>query len=155
MVRHVDTDGGPIDLATTLDGLGSADADVYACGPGLLLAALEEYAAARPGTHLVLERFTGDGDAVRDGDHAFVVALADGTEIPVAADQTMLEALTQAGIQMLSSCQEGVCGTCETAVLAGEPDHRDHVLSDDERMSGEMVMPCVSRCRGERIVLDL
>ena len=155
VVRHVDTDGGPVDLVATLDRLGAVDADVYACGPAPLLTALEEYAAARPGTRLVLERFTGTGDAVREGDHAFVVETADGTEIPVAADQTMLEALTQAGIRVLSSCQEGVCGTCETVVLEGEPDHRDHVLSDDERASGEMVMPCVSRCRGARIVLDL
>lgn len=155
VVRHVDTDGGPIDLAVALDGLGGADADVYACGPTPLLAALEEYAAARPGTHLVLERFTGDGDAIRAGDHAFVVEIADGTEIPVAADQTVLDALTHAGIRVLSSCQEGVCGTCETVVLEGEPDHRDHVLSDEERESGEMMMPCVSRCRGARIVLDL
>ncbi|KAB2813283.1 oxidoreductase [Pimelobacter simplex] len=155
VVRHVDTDGGPLDLAATLDRLGGAESDVYACGPAPLLAALEDYAAARPGTRLVLERFTGSGDAVREGDHAFVVEIADGTEIPVAADQTMLEALTEAGIRVLSSCQEGVCGTCETVVLDGEPDHRDHVLSDDERASGEMVMPCVSRCRGARIVLDL
>ncbi|MBU2693694.1 PDR/VanB family oxidoreductase [Pimelobacter sp. 30-1] len=155
VVRHVDTNGGPIDLAATLDGLGAAAADIYACGPTPLLTALEEYAEARPGARLVLERFTGAGDAVREGDHAFVVEIADGTEIPVAADQTMLEALTDAGIRVLSSCQEGVCGTCETVVLEGEPDHRDHVLSDDERASGEMVMPCVSRCRGTRIVLDL
>lgn len=155
VVRHVDTDGGPLDLAAALDRLGGAGSDVYACGPAPLLAALEDYAAARPGARLVLERFTGSGDAVRAGDHAFVVEIADGTEIPVAADQTMLEALTEAGIRVLNSCQEGVCGTCETVVLEGEPDHRDHVLGDDERASGEMVMPCVSRCRGARIVLDL
>jgi ferredoxin-NADP reductase len=155
VLRHVDTDGGPIDLPTTLDELGGAAADIYACGPTPLLTALEEYAASRPGTHLVVERFAGTGDAVRVGDHAFVVEIADGTEVHVAADQTVLEALSAAGIRVLSSCQEGVCGTCETAVLEGEPDHRDHVLSDEERASGEMMMPCVSRCRGARIVLDL
>lgn len=155
VVRHVDTDGGPLDLAAALDALGGDHADIWACGPGPLLDAVEEYAAGRPGTALHVERFTGDANALRPDDHAFVVEIADGTEIPVAADQTMLEALTLAGIRVLSSCQEGVCGTCETAVLEGEPDHRDHVLSDDERASGEMVMPCVSRCRGERIVLDL
>ncbi|MBM7517348.1 PDR/VanB family oxidoreductase [Nocardioides nitrophenolicus] len=155
VVRHVDTDGGPVDLVATLDALGGAEADVYACGPAPLLTALEEYAAARPGARLVVERFAGDGAAVRPGDHAFVVEIADGTEIPVAADQTVLDALTGAGIRVLSSCQEGVCGTCETVVLEGEPDHRDHVLSDEERESGEMMMPCVSRCRGARIVLDL
>ncbi len=56
---------------------------------------------------------------------------------------------------VLSSCREGVCGTCETAVIDGLPDHRDHVLSADEHASGEMMMPCVSRCLGDRIVLDL
>ncbi len=56
---------------------------------------------------------------------------------------------------MLSSCREGTCGTCETGVLGGEPDHRDSLLSDDERAAGEVMMVCVSRSRSPRLVLDL
>ncbi len=55
----------------------------------------------------------------------------------------------------LSSCLEGVCGTCETAVVGGEPDHRDSLLSDDEKAAGDYMMICVSRCLGARLVLDL
>lgn len=155
IVRHVDAISGVVDLAATLDDLGGRDADVYACGPGSLLDAIEAYAAARPGSSAHIERFTSTTPAVQEGDHAFVVEIADGTEIEVPADRTILQALNDAGIRTLSSCREGVCGTCETAVLAGVPDHRDHVLSADERTVGDVMMPCVSRCLGDRLVLDL
>ena len=154
--RHHDSVAGILDLAWMLDTLGGEESDVYACGPAGLLSALESYAAQRPGCLLRLERFSGSASsAVRPGDRAFVVETADGVEIEVRADQTILEALTAAGIPMLSSCQEGICGTCETSVIAGVPDHRDQLLSEDERASGAMMMPCVSRCIGERITLDL
>jgi ferredoxin len=60
-----------------------------------------------------------------------------------------------AGIDVLSSCTEGVCGTCETTVLEGEIDHRDSLLDEHERAAGDTMMICVSRCRGPRLVLDL
>ena len=88
-------------------------------------------------------------------DHAFIVVLRDGTELAVAADQTILDALEQAGRRVLTSCREGNCGTCETAVLAGAIDHRDHVLDDEERAAGDVMMICVSRAAGDRLVLDL
>lgn len=154
--RHYDSVDGQIDLVDLLDSLGADKADVYACGPAGLLVVLEEYAAAHPGCSLRLERFSGKAQPTGGPeDHAFVVETADGTEVSVAADQTILEALTKAGIPMLSSCQEGICGTCETTVLGGVPEHRDQLLSAEERASGEMMMPCVSRCVGSRITLDL
>ncbi|ADI12888.1 iron-sulfur oxidoreductase beta subunit [Streptomyces bingchenggensis BCW-1] len=67
----------------------------------------------------------------------------------------MLSALRAAGIDVPFSCTEGICGTCETEVLEGEPDHRDSVLSAEERAAGETMMLCVSRARGPRLVLDL
>jgi ferredoxin-NADP reductase len=155
VTRHVDAVAGIIDLVTTLDGLGAGQSDGYAWGPQGLLDARESYAAQRPGCTLRTERFASSEPAVRAGDHPFVVELADGTEVEVAADETILQALTNAGCRTLSSCQEGVCGTCETPVISGTPDHRDHVLSDEEKASGEVIMPCVSRCRGDRLVLDL
>lgn len=154
--RHYDSVAGILDIASTLDTLGGEDSDVYACGPAGLLSALESYAAQRPRCRLRLERFSGsESSAVRPGDQAFVVETADGVEIEVRADQTVLEALTAAGIPVLSSCQEGICGTCETSVIAGVPDHRDQLLSEEERASGAMMLPCVSRCIGKRITLDL
>lgn len=153
---HFDSEAGLVDLAGTLDRLGATQADVYSCGPAGLLSAMEAYAEVRSGCALRLERFATDGLAVvRADDHAFVVEISDGTEIAVRADQTILDALSEAQVPVLNSCREGICGTCETVVLEGVPDHRDQLLSPEERDSGEMMMPCVSRCVGQRIVLDL
>ena len=66
-----------------------------------------------------------------------------------------LEAINAAGIPMLSSCRQGICGTCETGVIAGEIDHRDSVLEDDEREEGDIMMICVSRCKGKELTLEL
>ena len=88
-------------------------------------------------------------------DAPFIVELNDGTELEVGADQTIIEALEQAGRRVLTSCREGNCGTCETVVLAGEVDHRDHVLDDDERAANDVMMICVSRAAGERLRLDI
>jgi ferredoxin-NADP reductase len=157
VVLHRDSDSGVIDLESALDRLGAADAAVYACGPAGLLAAIEGYAARHEGCRVVLERFTADPDSTRarEGDSPFVVETSDGTEIEVGADESILDALHRTGIPALSSCQEGICGTCETTVLAGVPDHRDQLLSEEEREAGETMMICVSRCRGDRLVLDI
>jgi ferredoxin-NADP reductase len=155
VTNHVDTDGGPIDLPAALDVLGGNRADVYACGPVGLLSALEEYAAQRSGCRLSLERFVGTPHSPSTGDHAFVVETAGGMAIEVPEETSVLDALTAAGIRILSSCREGVCGTCETPVIDGVPDHRDDVLSDEDRASGETMMVCVSRCIGKRLVLDV
>jgi len=61
----------------------------------------------------------------------------------------------EAEVRVLSSCSEGTCGTCETAVLEGEPDHRDSVLTDEEQEANDCMMICVSRSRCPRLVLDL
>jgi ferredoxin-NADP reductase len=157
VVLHRDSDSGVIDLESALDRLDAADAAVYACGPAGLLAAIEGYAIRHEGCRVVLERFTADpgSSPAREGDSPFVVETSDGTEIEVGADESILDALHRTGIPALSSCQEGVCGTCETTVLAGVPDHRDQLLSEEERESGETMMICVSRCAGDRLVLDI
>jgi ferredoxin len=67
----------------------------------------------------------------------------------------VLTAVEQAGVSVPSSCREGTCGTCETTVLAGTPDHRDSVLTDDERAAGELMLICVSRSLSRKLVLDL
>ena len=88
-------------------------------------------------------------------DHAFIVQLNDGTELEVGADQSILDAVEASGRRVLTSCREGNCGTCETNVLAGEVDHRDEVLDDEEKASNDVMMICVSRAKGDRLVLDL
>ena len=78
-----------------------------------------------------------------------------GTTVAVAPDTTLLQAIRGAGVEIESDCEEGYCGTCETRVLDGRPDHRDVVLSKSERASGRTIMPCVSRACGRKLVLDL
>ena len=73
----------------------------------------------------------------------------------VAPGQSILAALTTAGIDVPSSCQEGTCASCETGVIEGEVEHRDSVLTDEERTAGQTMMLCVSRARSPRLVLDL
>ena len=84
-----------------------------------------------------------------------MVCQRSGVSFEITSDQSILEVLEEAGIPILGSCYEGVCGTCEAKVLEGTPVHRDSVLADAEKAAGEVMMPCVSRSRTERLVLDL
>ena len=73
----------------------------------------------------------------------------------MAADETVLDAVNRAGTNVLSTCREGTCGTCEVRVLAGVPEHRDSVLSPEERATNQYVMTCVSRSLTPSLTLDL
>lgn len=153
---HASEESGRYALDDLTSRLGPGTA-VYACGPATLLEALES--AARgwndPGS-LHCEKFSqGTPEPGGAPNSAFVVELADGAEVPVPEDASILEALESAGINPLNSCREGICGTCETPVIAGDIDHRDTLLSPEEREEGATMMICVSRCRGARLVLDL
>jgi len=87
---------------------------------------------------------------------AFEVKLAQaGLTLTVPPEQSILAAVEQAGIGVLSSCEEGTCGTCETTVLDGVPDHRDSVLDQEARDANDCMMICVSRACSPRLVLDL
>ena len=141
---------GPLDLEAIL---GDPAALVYCCGPTGLIEALE---ARCPTGALRVERFTAGPVVVEGPDSAFdVVCERSGVTVTVPPGTTVLRAVEDAGIGVLSSCTEGICGTCETTVLEGEPDHRDSLLTDDEKASGDTMLICVSRCRGARLVLDL
>ena len=130
------------------------DTAVYCCGPEPLLAAVEEHCAGWPEGALRVERFAPAED---DGPRtAFEVELAgSGRVLAVPADRSILEVVEESGVPVLSSCQEGTCGTCETGVLGGTPDHRDSVLTAAERRENEVMMICVSRSCSPRLVLDL
>jgi ferredoxin len=106
------------------------------------------------------ERFAAapvDPDAeLQPAGEAFEVELASSGEVlTVNPDQSVLEALEEAGVPVLSSCREGICGTCETGVLGGTPEHRDLLLSDEEKAEGNTMLVCVSRACSRRLVLDL
>ncbi len=77
-----------------------------------------------------------------------------GQTLTVAPNQRLLDAIRLAGVEVITSCEEGICGSCETRVLSGEPDHRDSVLTAAERASNQVMMVCVSGCKSPRLVLD-
>ena len=142
---------GLLDLGSVLDDLPEGTL-VYCCGPGPLLDAVEERC---PGGRLRVERFQPK-ERETGPDSAFEVVLERaGHTLTVPEGVSVLDTVRAAGVEVLFSCTEGTCGTCETDVLEGEPDHRDSVLTDEERASCETMMICVSRCRGKRLVLDL
>ncbi|HYQ62576.1 PDR/VanB family oxidoreductase [Actinophytocola sp.] len=130
---------------------------VYCCGPESLLAAVEEHCRAWPPGSLHVERFGPRAVTGRDREEtAFEVELARSRRrLAVPPGKSILRAVEQAGVPVLSSCREGTCGTCETPVLDGIPDHRDSLLSQEERAAGDTILICVSRARGRRLVLDL
>lgn len=129
---------------------------VYCCGPEPLLAAVEQRCAVWPPGSLHVERFSPKAGADAGERTTFEVELAaSGRTVTVPPDKSILAAVEEAGVSVLSSCQEGTCGTCETPVLDGVPDHRDSLLTDEERAANDTMMICVSRSCGPRLVLDL
>ncbi|MGP4007236.1 PDR/VanB family oxidoreductase [Streptomyces sp. 4N124] len=145
-------EAGLLDLASVLDDLPEGTL-VYCCGPGPLLDAVEERC---PGGVLRVERFSPKEQQRTGEDEEFEVVLQQsGRTLTVPPDVSVLDTVRAAGVEVLFSCTEGTCGTCETDVVEGTPDHRDSVLTDEEREAGETMLICVSRCRGKRLVLDL
>lgn len=142
---------GLLDLPSVLDGVPEGTL-VYCCGPGPLLDAVEQRC---PAGLLHMERFAPKEQPEGENTEFEVELAQTGTKITVAPDVSVLDAVRASGVEVLFSCTEGTCGTCETDVLDGTPDHRDSVLTDEEREAGETMMICVSRCRGKRLVLDL
>jgi ferredoxin-NADP reductase len=151
---HSDDERGLPDLAALLTRPRPGTV-VYACGPTPFLDAVTAAMTHWPPGSLHVERFTPVEHA-SSPDAAFEVELrTSGRVLTVPAGRSALEVIQEAGVQVLSSCTEGTCGTCETVVLEGEVDHRDAVLSPEEQAASETMMICVSRARGSRLVLEL
>ncbi|MFF1838692.1 PDR/VanB family oxidoreductase [Streptomyces sp. NPDC058231] len=144
---------GHIDLDTALAELPGGTL-VYSCGPEPLLSAVEERC---PAERLRLERFAAPVVERGGDDEEFEVECrTSGVTLTVGADTSILDAVEGAGMDVQSSCRDGICGSCETRVLDGTPDHRDFLLSEAEHAAGATMMICVSRCApGSRLVLDL
>ncbi|MEU9170305.1 PDR/VanB family oxidoreductase [Streptomyces sp. NPDC048420] len=146
---------GLLDLAAHL-GVPKEGTLVHACGPEPLLGAVQEQCAGWPPGTLGVERFAPARAAETSAAAAFEVELArSGLTLTVPPDRSVLETVEEAGVEVDFSCREGTCGTCETDVLDGTPDHRDSLLTEDERAAGDTMFICVSRSRGPRLVLDL
>jgi ferredoxin-NADP reductase len=128
---------------------------VYCCGPEPMISAVEGFAAANPSVTLHTERFAASQKT--DGaDVAFDIELRRrGVVVRVGADESALDVVREVVPNHPYSCHEGICGSCEVSVLSGQIDHRDEVLSDEERDANDLMMLCVSRAHSERLVIDL
>ncbi|MBT2489695.1 oxidoreductase [Streptomyces sp. ISL-96] len=146
---------GVLDLDALLAGP-ETDTLVYCCGPEGLLKAVERRCRDWPSGVLHIERFAPKDLGPHAQDEPFEVELAQsGITVSVPPDKSVLQAVEEAGVQVLSSCQEGTCGTCETAVLDGTVDHRDSLLTPAEQAAHDTMFICVSRAACPRLVLDL
>jgi tetrachlorobenzoquinone reductase len=156
VVLHVDEEQGGrlLDLPAIVGASFGAEAHFYCCGPAPMMAAFKEAAATVPAERVHLEYFTSETAPATQG--GFVVELArSGRSIPVPPGTTIVQALRDAGIKVTVSCEQGICGTCETRVLQGMPEHRDMILSDEEKAAGRTMMICCSGSLSEVLVLDL
>lgn len=130
---------------------------VYTCGPQRFMDAV--LSAARDSgwpEDQVHHEFFGAAPVDREGDESFELRLArSGRVLRVGAKQTVTAALAAIGVVLPTSCEQGVCGTCLTRVLEGEPDHRDLYLSPREQAANDQFLPCCSRAKSDYLVLDL
>ena len=130
------------------------NAHLYCCGPAPMLAAFEAATAHWPAEQVHVEYFTPKFAAASAG--GFVVELARSKrEIFIPPGKSILQCVREVGIQVPHSCEEGVCGACETRVISGTPDHRDTILTESERKESATMMICCSGSKSPRLVLDI
>jgi ferredoxin-NADP reductase len=154
---HFDNErSGPPDLKALLAARNTANAHYYACGPAVMLDAFETHCQALGYANAHIERFAAvEVAASSNAKQSYTVELKrSGKVIEITPDMSLLAALQTANADIMTSCEEGICGSCETRVLEGIPDHRDSVLSPAEQATNQMMMVCVSGCQSERLVLD-
>lgn len=154
-IRPQDVDG-LLDIEGTLSRC-APDTLIYCCGPEPLLRAVEDHCERlQLLSSLRLERFQARQPTDDVVDAEFEIELgSSGQVLSVPADRSVLDVLRDCGIDVISSCEEGVCGSCEIPVRSGIPEHRDSILTDEEREAGDRMMVCVSRSRSARLCLDV
>jgi ferredoxin-NADP reductase len=146
--------GNQLDIAALIAAQ-PADTHVYVCGPSVLNEAVVNAAQAAgwDASRIHFEQFRNEVDATGG---AFEVTLRkSGLTLQVGPDDTLLRVIEKAGLKVECMCREGICGSCETAIVEGEADHRDNYLSDEEKAAQKTIMLCVSRAKAQRLVLDL
>jgi len=129
---------------------------LYVCGPGGFINwVLTTAETCMPNDRIHRESFTA-APIEAPTDEGFEVEIAStGQKFFIPADKSVSAVLEEAGVEVLVSCQQGICGSCITNILEGEPDHKDSVLSEGERKSGRLFTPCCSRAKSAKLVLDL
>jgi vanillate O-demethylase ferredoxin subunit len=153
---HFDDEQGEVlDVARAAASWASGER-IYCCGPTPLMEAVKSATQHLPGDTVRFEFFTApEPDPDQTSDSFSVRLERSGAEFVVPADKSILEVLEENGIEVPFSCREGLCGTCVTPVCSGEPDHRDYVLTDEERASGKLMTICCSRSKSSSLTLDL
>lgn len=151
---HIDAEtGGFLDVAAIVNDA-REEAHFYCCGPIPMLEGFEAATKDLPPDRVHVEYFSAKEEAATGG--GFVVELRkSGREFAIPEGKTILDVLLEGGIDIMYSCQEGVCGACETAVISGEPDHRDNILTEAERQANKTMMICCSGSKSPRLVLDM
>ena len=151
---HVDDEVGQVMNLQAIIAAADPGVHFYCCGPAPMLDAYEQAAAQRDPETVHMERFAAKEAIALEG--GFVVSLVrTGKEIVIPEGSSILDVLLDQGVSIDYSCKEGICGCCEVAVLAGDVDHRDAVLSESERAQNKTMMVCCSGSRSKRLVLDL
>lgn len=154
VVVHASRAAGRADISAFVATL--TDGTVFCCGPSSVLEATKA-AAEQAGLRFRAEAFGPlPIDEADGGLPTFEVELArTRRSVLVGPDESIVEACEREGVTVSSSCREGTCGSCETVVLGGKVAHRDSVLTDEDRASNAYMMPCISRAKSDRLILDL
>ena len=145
--------GRPLDIAAKV-AAEPAHVHFYCCGPKGMLEAFRAACVGRAPSHVHFEYFAADTHAATERKFELVLARS-GTRMIVPEGTTILKVLQDRGISVPYSCEQGICGACETSVVKGVPDHRDQILGDEERAAGATMMICCSGSRSDELVLDL
>ncbi len=152
---HIDAEaGGKFLDVGAIARAAPADAHLYCCGPLPMLEAFEKAMESRPAERKHVEYFASPNAPAVEGGYTVVLARS-GREFEIKPGTTILETLRAAGLSVIASCEQGVCGTCETKVIEGRPDHRDILLTPQEKASNKTMMICCSGSLDARLVLDL
>ncbi len=153
---HCDDKQGMFDFDNLMNTLPS-NSIIYTCGPEPMLNKIIDTVDNHPNKHeLHFERFTIASEEAAKENHAFDVKIDSTGEVyTIGENETILTVLAENGVNVPSACAAGLCGTCITDVLEGEIDHRDGILSDDEKASNEYMCVCISRAKSGQITLDL
>jgi vanillate O-demethylase ferredoxin subunit len=150
---HIDAEAGwLLDVAAVVSAQ-RPDTELYCCGPTPMIDAFKAANKSRDPDRMHVEHFAGSAEKPT-GEFKVILARRK-QEFTIPAGRTIIEVLMEAGIRVAYSCREGVCGTCETRVLEGIPDHKDKVLSPREQASNTVIMICCSGAKSDRLVLDL
>ncbi len=131
-----------------------ASTHLYCCGPARMIDAFVSAGQARDPATIHFERFSASEAAAMDGGYSVRLARSERV-VPVMQGQTLLDALLDANVPVAYACSSGICGTCQTGVISGVPDHRDEFLSDEEKRLGKTMIICCSGSKSPELVLDL